>query len=107
MLSSKAFAYTATALLLLSISGCPTVEPEFPRDERPDDDDDATNPQDDDDDVVGSSDPEVEILGLDPSTLPVTGTADVVIRVSDEDSSQYTLRLEFGTEGASSNWSAA
>ncbi|MCO4768620.1 MAG: hypothetical protein KDA24_01225 [Deltaproteobacteria bacterium] len=95
-------------LFAFSLTGCsPVLIDIFPRDGRGDDDDDATNPQDDDDDVVGSSDPEVEILGLDPSTLPVTGTADVVIRVSDEDSSQYTLRLEFGTEGASSNWSAA
>ena len=99
---------TLALLFVLLLTGCPPVVVDlFPRGV-PSDDDDASDDDDtsDDDDVV-NSEPEVEILGLDPSTLPVTGTVNVVIRVADQDSSEYTLRLEFGTEGSSSNWSAA
>jgi hypothetical protein len=106
MLSSKPFAIVGVLVLLGSLPACSEVEPPFPRGVPRDDDDDATTPPQDDDDVV-SSEPLVEILGLSPSTLPVTGTVDVVVRVSDPDSSQYTLRLEFGTDGPNSNWSAA
>ena len=107
MLSSKPFAYAAVLMMLLSVTGCSEVEAPFPRGTPDDDDDDATTPQDDDDATDEESDPVIEILGLDPSTLPVTGTVDVVLSIRDDDSSEYTVRLEYGTEGINSNWTAA
>ena len=94
------------ALLAVGLSGCnPLLVNLFPQ--VPPDDDDTTMGDDDDDDTVGPQMPVVEILGLDPSTVPITGTVSVVVLVSDGDSTGYSLSMDFGTEGTGSNWSAA
>ena len=100
-LKLAAISCVATAYLLSL--GCTGVEEPFPRTgrENPDDDDDS---QGDDDDSVPAQPPTVEILGLDPSTLPVAGTVNVVLQISDPDSTGYTVTLEYGTEGTGSNW---
>ena len=98
-----------TLLLLLAaagLAGCnPVLVSIFPTAPR---DDDDTVPNDDDDDATNQPQaPTVEILGVDPSTLPITGTVNVILLVSDPDSSGYKVSLDFGTDGVGSNWSAA
>jgi len=95
-------------LVLLLLVGCdPVLVNIFPTSPRVDDDDDTTMGDDDDDDSQIAQLPEVEILGVDPSTLPVTGTVDVILQVSDADSTGYAVTLEFGIEGSGSNWQPA
>ena len=99
-------AVSASLAALLLLAGCGGLEEPFPR--TPADDDDATAGDDDDStEEVIPEPPTVEILGLDPSTLPVAGTVNVVLSISDPDSSGYTVTLEHGTEGAGSNWTAS
>lgn len=95
-----------TLFVLLLLAGCdPVLVSIFPTGPRVDDDDDTTLGDDDDTEVPEP--PVVEILGVDPSTLPITGTVNVVLQVSDVDSSGYAVTLEFGVEGSGSNWSPA
>ena len=102
-------------LLLLSAlgllaAGCPGgLDDPFPRGvpgSGPVDDDDVGHGDDDDDTSVNEP-PQITILGLQPSTLPVAGTVEVVLQISDPDSSGYSVELEFGTEGVAGNWAAA
>ena len=94
-------------LLLGLLAGCnPVLVDLFPRPPRTDDDD-STGGDDDDSTAQAEEPPTVEILGLDPSTLPVAGTVNVVLQISDPDSSGYTVTLEYGTEGTGSNWAPA
>ena len=93
-------------LVLLLLAGCdPVLVGIFPTGPRVDDDD-TTDAPDDDDSQVDQL-PVVEILGVDPGTLPVTGTVNVVLQVSDTDSTGYAVTLEFGIEGSGSNWQPA
>ncbi len=93
-------------LLAAGLMGCnPVLVDLFPRSDVTDDDDDTTVGDDDDSQPVQL--PVVEILGMDPSTLPVTGTVNVVLQVSDLDSTGYAVTLEFGIEGSGSNWQPA
>ena len=96
----------AVPVLVLPTLGCPGLVEPFPRTGR-DDDDTTIGDDDDDDDTAGPQMPIVEILGIDPSTLPVTGSVNVVLQVSDPDSSGYSVSLDFGTEGTTSNWTVA
>lgn len=103
MPSSLVLALGALAALPGCIGGCNDPHEGFPRIENGDNADDDTS-DDDTSTPAPPVPPVIEVVGVSPTTFPVSGTLTLTYEISDADSPGYGVTVNFGVDGAASTF---